>query len=144
MSMSIIFDSFPNRRSADRFVKKVKEDYGLRSVVYNDMKEVEAAEEKDFYGVWHPFECKPHIVHTDRACDCDKCWKKIRDKSAIRTLAKELSDEDYAIKAAAAARPEYDWYKPEKTDFLKDCIECVIEEAVARLAKTFGGKWVGT
>jgi hypothetical protein len=141
-TMSIVFDKFPDRKSADRFAKEVKKDFGLDSVVYNDMKEVEAAEEKDFFGVWHPFEGLSFIVHTERACDCDDCWNNVRDKAAIRALAKKMSAEENAIHASS--KKTHPWYEPEKTDYFKDYLSCVIEQAVINLAKSFGARWLGT
>jgi hypothetical protein len=106
---------------------------------------VAKAESKDhesFMQFWHPFECKPFIVHTDRACDCDDCFEKVRDKAAIKVLAKEMSEEEYAIKVSA--KKTHPWYKPKKPDYYKDSLSCVIEQAVQNLAESFGGKWCGT
>jgi hypothetical protein len=151
MSMSIVFDRFPDRKSADRFAKKVKENFGLDSVVYNDMRAVETAEKKDFYGVWHPFECKPFIVHTDRA---ENSLRYVRDKDAIKAAAKKHIQEDGefyakntvrnvrdkdAIKAAAKKRIQF-----LEEFYANVSIAVAIEQAVEHLAKSCGGKFVGT
>jgi hypothetical protein len=126
-------------------VKTVKRDFGLRSVIFNNMDEVVAAESKDddsFYLFWHPFECDPFIVHTERACDCKECLAKIKDMRAIKTLARKMDQEMNAIQTKA--QKTHPSYKPEKSDYFKNHRCCVIEEAVEVLAKSMGGKFKGT
>jgi hypothetical protein len=122
--MSMDFDKFPDRKTAVRFGEKVKKEYGLRYEV--------AAEDKELY--------EGFAVHIERADD--DSLKFVKDKIAIRVLAEKMSAEDNAIKDSA--KKTHPWYEPIKTDYFKDHLACVIEQAVEDLAKSYGARCLGT
>jgi hypothetical protein len=56
--MSLIFDSFPSRDLAERFVAVIKDEFGLAGLVFDD-------EESAFMHDMFPYRLEAPIVHID-------------------------------------------------------------------------------